>query len=119
MFNWFKKQETVPRIQVLEREASELRLAEWRSDPNLTKEAAKILAGSFVKIMLDVLENEHPGAFVMLRGDQNDRAVQQARAEGYTMCLSNLKALGKHEKPHKELGEATFGTEEEAAGREE
>lgn len=100
------------KIKVVAREACELRLSEWRSDSNLTKAAARLLASTDMRLMLDVLQNEHPGATVMIRGEQSDRAAQQARAEGYTICLSNLKALGIHQPAAKQLGEPTFEPEE-------
>lgn len=110
---WFKKPVVIPEVRVVQREVSHLRLSEWRSAPNLTGEARKVMDHPFFKLMVDVLMNEHPGCCVMIDGDKDQRAIQQARAEGYTICLSNLRALALHAEPPKALGNPTFGTEEE------
>jgi hypothetical protein len=44
--------------------------------------------------MLQVLHNSHPAFQVMITGDTSERAIQQAKCEGYTMCLSDLEAMG-------------------------
>lgn len=31
----------------------------------------------------------------MVRGDSNERAMQQARCEGYTMCLADFESMGQ------------------------
>lgn len=111
MFDFLKRTK-LTRIQVIQRESSELRLAEWRSDPNLTKSASKVIDTLEFKLMFDVLCNEHPGMCVMLTGDVDTRAAQQARAEGYTMALANLKSMSVHQKPMQQLGEPTFGIDE-------
>lgn len=116
MFNFlkhlFKKRNTPVAIKILEREACNLRLSLWRSDVNLTKAAGRVLNSTDMRLMIDVLQNEHPGACIMLRGDQSERAAQQARCEGYTMCLANLKSLAVHQPATQQLGEPTFESEE-------
>lgn len=113
VLNFFRRQQVSPvQVRVVEIPVSDLRLSAWRSDGNLTKESAKVLSGGHMQLMLSVLANEHPGTCVMLQGDAETRALQQARAEGYSLCLGNLKAMAVHQQPPKELGEPTFGIDE-------
>lgn len=103
---------TVTQVRVITRDRVKLRLHEWRSDPALTKAAGVILNNSDARLMLDVLNNEHPAHFVLAPGTSvDDRAVYQARCEGYTMALANLEAMAMHQEAQKEL-EPTFEREE-------
>lgn len=82
-------------IQIIQRERSKIRLQDWQSDKSLTAASAEHLAQPSLQFMLDVIRNEHPGRFVLENVSSERRAIQQARAEGYEMCLANLEALGK------------------------
>jgi hypothetical protein len=107
---FFKRQS---KIVVIKREANKLSLGEFRSDPNLTGLAARFLRDSDFKLMLDVLRNEHPGWLVLSESVPPEvRAVIQARAEGYTMALANLEAMGVFRESPEQIV-ATFEAEEE------
>jgi len=97
------------KVHVLKRDPTSLRLHEWRGDQELTNTAARALANPDIKLMLQVLDNEHPGSALVFREDVGiePRAIQQARAEGYTMALQNLRALARFEEPPRDI-EADF-----------
>lgn len=98
MFKWFKKKPV--HIRVERRQESKLRLADWQNDPRLCATAAKILDDPNVQLMLSVMKNEHPLRTALPYGvSLDDRAVLQARAEGYEMFLSNLEALAINTTP--------------------
>jgi hypothetical protein len=83
------------RLEVVRREESKLRLADWQRDPQLCSLAAKVLANADLQLMLSVLKNEHPARIALRLGvPTDDRVVMQARSEGYEMFLSNLEAMG-------------------------
>ena len=105
-WNHFKRKQ---RIEVIQRDRSQLRLSEWRAAPHLVKLAQDTLARPEVRLMLDVLHNEHPSGMVYNDGVPHDvRVVAQARSEGYTMALSNLESLGSFSKQAVPV-EDTFG----------
>jgi len=108
--NPFRRQQ---RLQIIRRSQTTLRLHEWRSEKALVSSAMRIMRDPDFQMMLDVMENEHPGVAHVLpdSADLATRAVHQARAEGYTMALANLVALGRFEKMIEPL-EATFEPEE-------
>ena len=60
----------------------------------LCAQAAGVLSSPMVRQMVQVLHNSHPAFQVMVRGDVNERAMQQARVEGYTMCLADFESMG-------------------------
>jgi hypothetical protein len=81
-------------LQIVRQHESKLRLAEWRNDPRLCSMAAKILADPNLQLMLSVMKNEHPARTALPYGvSLDDRAVLQARCEGYEMFLSTLESL--------------------------
>lgn len=96
------------RVIVLQRDPMKLRLHEWRSDLDLIRSAQKVFVTTEFRWCLDVVRNEHP-AFNVLPDDAppHVRIAHQARAEGYTLALSNLEALAKYEEPRVPM-EATF-----------
>ena len=100
MFSFGKKSRNpVPpppqrRIQIVERELGSLTLDEWRQDKALVTQAGNALSSPLIRQMLQVLHNSHPAFQVMIAGDTSERAIQQAKCEGYTMCLSDLEAMG-------------------------
>ena len=99
-------------IRVIARDPIRLRLSEFRTNRALVGEAQKILMLGSLKLMLDVLRNEHPCMMVLQTGSSpNDRVVLQARGEGYTMALANLEAMAQFQEATPVL-EATFESEE-------
>jgi hypothetical protein len=115
--NWpFRKQAPVPKVEtqikVIHRKATELRLHEWRQDSRLVGAARALLTGDHMKIMLDVLRNEHPGNTVFTSTvDLQTRAAHQAKCEGYTICLANLEAMADFKEPEQTV-EPTFQPEQ-------
>lgn len=101
-------------IRIIQRQATKLRLSEWMADKALCSRADKILASPDVQLMVSVLHNEHPAFVVIDPGTSlQDRAVYQARCEGYTLALANLEALARHQKIS-ELPESEFVLEEQS-----
>ena len=86
-------------------------LDDWRQDKVLCTQAGAVLASPIVRQMLQVLHNSHPAFQVMVRGDTNERAMQQARCEGYTMALADFESMGQQNIVNQPL-EAGFGQEE-------
>ena len=96
------------RYQIIQRDPFRLRLAEWCSSKDLTHSAATCINDNRFRMMLDVLENEHPANIVLDdKVSMESRAIWQARCEGYTMCLANIDAMTVHRAPREAL-EATF-----------
>lgn len=109
---WPFKPKPTPQFMVIARDPIKLRLHEFRSNKSMVGMAQKSLLSPELKIMLDVLRNEHPCMVVMSTGtNPNDRIVAQARGEGYTMALANLEAMGDFQQIT-EMPEPTFETEE-------
>lgn len=87
---------------------AEMRLEDWRKQEGLVTEAMKLWRNPTFVLGICVLQTEHPRNTVLALGiNPNDRIVQQARIEGYQMCLNNLEALAKPVKAKLQL-EATF-----------
>lgn len=108
---FFQKAHAVT-VKVIHRQATKLRLSEWRADPNLCNQASKLIDLPAVQLMISVLHNEHPAFVVIDAGTSlQDRAVYQARCEGYTLALANLEALARHQKMHNSP-ESEFAPEE-------
>lgn len=106
--NWnpFKRQR---RYEIVQRDRCLMRLDEWQASPGLVKLAQVHLNHPEMRLMLDVLRNEHCCQRVYSDDvSPNIRVVAQARSEGYTQALANLEALGKFVSKA-ELGEETFG----------
>lgn len=114
LMNWrFWKKPSTTVVKVVNRDRSQLRLAEWQRDASRTSLAVNVLSDPDVRLMLDVVANEHPSSNVLSDDvNPNVRLVHQARGEGYTMALSNLEALAQFRKPQEAL-EATFEPPEE------
>lgn len=89
---WFRKKKRSLNLTV---NNNKLRLEEYRSEPALVGIAQKILASQDLKLMLQVVSNEHPGfqVFNPVNATEAMRAAQQAKCEGYTLCMANLEAL--------------------------
>lgn len=109
---FFQPKPVALKVHLMTRKPETLRLHELRADERLTSNSAAILSNEHLKIMVDVLRNEHP-AYNVLPPDtmEHVRAAQQARCEGYTLCLSNLLSMGTHQPVLPELL-ADFGAEE-------
>ena len=99
------------RVVIVETELGSLTLDQWRGDKGLTEQAHGALTSPLLRRMLQVLHNSHPAFQVMMSGDTNARALQQARCEGYTMALADLESMGGH-LPTPEAMEAGFEGEE-------
>ena len=98
IFRLFRKRPI--RVEVLRRDESKLRLAEWQSDPALCVLASKVLANPDLQLMLSVMRNEHPAHTALRLGvPADDRLVHQARTEGYEMFFANLEALARNTTP--------------------
>lgn len=81
---------------IAQRSASTLRLSDWRKEKELTAIANRVLSDPDVMLMLDILANENPSYMLLpLSATPDARAALQARAEGYQMALTNLRALAK------------------------
>lgn len=92
LMGWFKRKSI--QLQIVRQHESKLRLTEWQQDQRLCAMAARMLADPNLQLMLAVLRNEHPLHTALPYGvSLDDRAVLQARAEGYEMFLSNLERL--------------------------
>jgi hypothetical protein len=98
--SFFKPKPQEVKVVVLNREPTSLRVHEWRADKQLVSAASKLFTNPDLRLMLQTVENDHP-ANVVLPAEQSIemRAILQARAEGYTMCLANLRALARFEPP--------------------
>lgn len=111
---WPFKKESPPKpsFLVIDRDPVKLRLSEFRTNNALVGDAQKILLIPGLRLMLDVLRNEHPGQWVLPPGASSlDRIRAQCLAEGYTMALANFEAMGKFEQMT-EMPEPTFEQEE-------
>ena len=96
------------KLVLIRRLSSRLRMHEWRATPDLIKSAQKFLSDPEFLTVIDVLRNESPINWISIRPMTiEDRAVTQARIEGYQLCLNNLESLGTYDKPKEEL-EPTF-----------
>ena len=112
----FNKQ--LRRIEVIRRDRCELTLAQWQEDKHLSKGGQILLANPYMKLAIDMLRNSHPGWLVMHPGmTLESRALQQARAEGYTMAIANLEAIGNVAETPKHL-ETTYEEEKEIKSNE-
>ena len=101
-----------PQIQIIRRSSSTLTLSQWRGDKETVKLGQKLLGNPDFKIMLDVLYNEHPAKIMLLgRVAIEERAILQARTEGYQMLLTNIELMGTLE-VDKEPLEETFADPE-------
>lgn len=97
-----------PKGVPIPRQVSDFRLAEWRKTAALVEAAKNLAKNQTYKLQLEVLNVESPGHIVLAFGvSANDRLVQQARTEGYAMCLANLEAFAKPLKLSERL-ESTF-----------
>ena len=93
LLNRFKPNQS---ISVVKRESMGLRLSEWRKEEMLLSSAARIWRDPDFRLMLDVLENEHPAKIGMaIDHPIQNRAVLHAIGQGYQTCLNNLKLLQK------------------------
>lgn len=107
----FWKRPQALKIQVVHRESTKLMLHEFRADTTLIKGAHAVLTSDFTKLMLQVLQNEHPVGIVFNPSASLEaRALHQAKCEGYGMAIANLLAMGVEQKLPQSL-EPTFEEE--------
>lgn len=111
----FRKPPAPVSVRVITRDVTRLRMAEWRADPKLCAALASALNSDHMKLAVQVLHNENVAGYVLnpVGTAMEDRAMQQARIEGYTMALRNLEALAVHEAKAPALV-PDYGVEEEA-----
>jgi hypothetical protein len=101
------------KVQVIERTPFDLRLSEWRADRTLCASARNLFGERDFYTILQVIANEHPANLVHADAIPiEQRAIIQARAEGYTLALSNLASMA-HYSPMSQPLEATFEPEHE------
>ena len=113
--SWFSKPKAAkPVVRIIDRDISLATVTDWRSNEGYCNEAAKLLAHPVLARMLQVLNNTHPAFTVLTLGNIEDRAVQQAKCEGYTMCLEDLKSMAVFIRPFESV-ESTFKEEEISA----
>lgn len=87
---------TKRKIVIVRRDPCDLRMEEWKTQPALVKMARTIISSPDFRAMLDVLRTEHFLNYECRLGATiEDRAVMQARGEGYNACLANLMELGE------------------------
>jgi hypothetical protein len=102
------------KVVIVERPTTHLRADEFRADKELVHLAATVLANPNMQLLLSVMHNEHP-AFEVLptSADTIQRVVQQAKCEGFSICLATLESLGiKANLPERLV--STFGATEPA-----
>ena len=109
---WFTKPKVETKVVLLNREVANLRIAEWRADPALCAKALAVLANPDLRLMLEVIANDHPAHYI-LRDDTpvEQRAIYQGRGEGYTLALANLRSLARQEMPPESIVEEFAETE--------
>lgn len=118
MARLFGRPTTRTQIHVIQRDPCRLTLKEWRSVPELVLRARKYLADPNFRIMLDVLTTEDPSNLSYMRISLEERAVIQARCEGYRMAISTLEAMGRPLEVEEAL-ESTFEPEEQPESKEQ
>jgi hypothetical protein len=107
---WKRKPKSV-QYKIIERELSKVTVEEWRSDEMRCATALAVLKSPTVIQMLQTLYNSHPAFNVLTTSNPQDRIVQQAQGEGYTMALRDFELLGSFVK-QVELPEADFNGED-------
>lgn len=94
------------KIQVVVKDPTLLRVSEWRGDKDLCSTARNVLMTPDLRLMLQVVLNEHPAFIALTHGTPvEERAIWQARAEGYGLALANLQSLSKFEEAREPLVE--------------
>lgn len=92
--------------------STQMRIADWTSDPHLVRTAYDLLQRADVQTILAILRNESPTSYGLpLGASHDDRIAHACRAEGYAMALNNLEAMAQLAPKTKHL-ETTFASEE-------
>ncbi len=101
-------------VPLATRESWKLTLDQWRQQEQMVLESRKLAQNLTYKAQMDVLRNSHPchTLFTPIGVSPTDRVVQQAKIEGYELCLNNLESMSKQLKSPKPL-EATFSDPDE------
>src|SRR6185436_13410382 len=90
-----KKLRPKPGLSIVRRQSSNLRLQEWQSSPELVAKGQELLQNPIMQIVLDVMANESPVHLEFAESVTIEhRAMQQAKVEGYHLCLTNIKSIG-------------------------
>ena len=90
--------------QIVRRDSCRLTIDQWRSDRGMVKLASKIMSNPDFQLMIDVLRTHHIVNYsLMLNPTMEQRAFQQAKGEGYSLCLSNLESMAQYSIPESEL----------------
>jgi hypothetical protein len=100
-----------PKIEVIRRESTSLRLDEWRSQPELVAMADVVWRNPDFRLMLQVVQNASPANSPVVLSSIEARAIHQARTEGYHAALFNLSVMRIPNDKIEEL-EATYEAEE-------
>jgi hypothetical protein len=69
-------------------------LEEWRKNDALVTGATNALSHPYWPSMLELLRVESPHNYHLINPTLEERAVHQAKIEGYNTCLNNLLAMG-------------------------
>ena len=81
------------RIEVVRKDSTQLRLNEWRAHGEMLKIADTLWKDADFQLVMQVIANESPANFALLTAGIEDRALHQARTEGYNLALANLRAM--------------------------
>ena len=84
-----------------------MRLADWMRDKELVGSSRKMMITPMFQAMLAILMDESPHNTHLLGVDMNERALHQARIEGYNLCMNNLQSFGRLDEMGGQI-EATF-----------
>lgn len=92
-FQLFKKRPV--RYEIIRRDVTRIKPDEWRTSETCLGIAQKFLRDPEFWLLLDCVRNEHPDKIFFLKEvPLEERALQQARIEGFMMCLNTLESLG-------------------------
>jgi hypothetical protein len=96
------------RYVIVKRDITRLKPDEWRTNPTLVRLAKKFLDDPQFWMLLDCVRNEHPNKLAFFQSvPLEERALHQARIEGFMMCLNTIEALGTPQREREEL-QATY-----------
>jgi hypothetical protein len=112
VFRLFRKPKT--KVVLIHREACRLTIDEWRSDPSMTKVAYATLNSPECRAMFDVVKNCGPHNLALPTVPIEERAIWQARIEGYQLCLNTIESLSTLNQPTEKI-EPTYEPPENTA----
>lgn len=91
------------RVNVISREASKLRLQEWRQDAKLCGTAEAVFQNPNVRLMLDVLNNESPVNYVGGTPTPDEKILRLGVIQGYHLAINTLEAMAQFKQPDEQL----------------